>query len=544
MKKFANFPWMAFACLLMELLALIFVTLMLICPAPFEHSNLAVIVVQPTINSSIANSTSPIFNNSTSSSGSSSTLPPLNISSTSSVSNSTSSTSAPVSSITSSLRNNTASSNTSSTSPHASTATTDEMRTASATPAATTLVKREIIDNSTYPGRFKQSERLDNQTESALLNGTAATTQNNNSTLLLRIGPLGSCFRTSDNVETCTSAKLNSKYDFTLLQGAGFITSGLPSGMSTYPLVLLILVIFLTLKVAFDATVTFLPENQLPYSFSSLSSGWQIGSNWLVSGATIVLAVATGIQRTKMSTAVKNFNTANQTFTMDSIPLFAETGTSFGFVWIATILLAAVFFCKRIAIKRHVITERAKMELLAHSDAAKYSSQAPLPLYRAASYEDTLTAHQTNRRSGLALLRDLLNSSSKGTSDSHKRPPAAASDISLPTIVLDDYLRRHYHHHHHDQEEVVLPRAPSSVEYLSDYRMQAKESPPFSAYQSSLGSEGKAKEEARYVEDVRQKMASPAPSYWTMSERAQDFQARREKEREYMAELRKQRSLR
>jgi hypothetical protein len=258
------------------------------------------------------------------------------------------------------------------------------------------------------------------------------------------------------------------------------------------------------------------------------------------------LAIASGVQRNKMSTAVKSFNTANQTNTMNSVPLLAQTGTSFGFIWISVLLLAASFLFNRIAIKRQAMLDRAKQQLLA-DPANRYNiEQQPLPMYSRSSYKfnnvhEAAKAVETKRYSGLQSIREYLQSS-KRADDASSRTPHSGSEISLPTKVLDDYIRRHYHPSDYESE---LPKAVK-VDYLNDTRRFAKESPPFHAYQSSLDGDyhHRRQEEANYVEEVRHRLATPAPSYWTMPERDQQDspQSRREKEREYMAELRRQRS--
>jgi hypothetical protein len=165
-------------------------------------------------------------------------------------------------------------------------------------------------------------------------------------------------------------------------------------------------------------------------------------------------------------------------------------------------------------------------------------------MYSRTSYHDPApTSYNAKRGSGgLRVIREYLHPN-KVDSSQHTHNHHSSSEISLPTKVLDDYIRRHYHPSDYSSSE-QLPKA-ASLGYLHDYRRYVKESPPFHAYQSSLDGESRSKEEAaQYIEEVRQKMATPAPNYWTMPDRDQQdsLQTRREKEREYMAELRWQRS--
>ncbi|UZJ56528.1 hypothetical protein CBS101457_005848 [Exobasidium rhododendri] len=559
--KAGKISWLSVACLLMEGVALIFVTLVLICPAPFEHSNLALIVVGPSINT-------------TSTSGNSS------YTSTSSISNATH-----FGSETSSVAphsTNSANANISTASPintDVSKAVSDSLPTATASTSSSTTRTESVATaipskraGLLYTPMVMKREKLSPNTTGIIANSSVSKV---NSTVLLRIGPLGSCFRDSDNVETCTSARLYSSYDYTQLESASFTTDGLVSGMSTYPIILLIIVISLCVKVALDTAVIVAPKTTLLESISSPSSTWHTIANWLICGLAIVLVIASGIEKNKLSNDVDSFNTSNLNKTIDATPLTASTGTSFGFLWIAVALLIVSFLFKRFGIKKQQATDRAMHQVQENYGQAYLEQQLHHQLpYQSPSFinhaktmnssshnqwhveQQSDTATKSRRQSGLDVLRHFLPSHfAKSAAASYPAHTMAGdSGITNPatatneTLILDDFVRRHYYA---PSSESVLAAPP--IRYVTNdaHRMQAKESPPFHSYQTSFEGDqqtyNRAKRDAAgeaslYAEDIRSKMASPAPTYWTSNDRVQNIQDRREQERLYMAELRKLRS--
>ena len=378
-----------------------------------------------------------------------------------------------------------------------------------------------------------QHERLPSPVPSAssVVNTTIAASK-----LLLRLGPLGSCFRTEENVRTCTPARLTSHYDYTRLQAAGMTTDGLPEGMSSYPLLLLLVIVALLIKTVAGIAVIAAPTRLVPASASSVTSAWQVGANWVVCGVAILVCIATGVKRSSLSGSADSFNTANAANKSigGGIPLVAETGTSFGIIWISAGLLFTAFFVKRVGIKKQTAIERARGQFEIENAARNEFLDKRQKTIISGEYPTYQTGTTPPKRASaaLALLRSFLPTTTHG-------PTAEAPSLPsvTPAMALDDFYP-------HSQTRPPPRTAPplSHFGYLGDTRIHAKESPPFHAYQRSFDEAVRAKDSSAYGDEERQRMASPAPSYWTSSERAHDTQSRRERERQYMAELRRQRS--
>lgn len=358
-------PWLALIAGCLQWTVLILMTLILVCPSPWEHSFISLLVISP----QQQNNTNKVSVTAASQTGSSNApaIKSTQIAST---------------------NGNASSSNTPSTTlpdryPSVQTAVAQSENN----------VKREPIEGIESIQQPQIKEVLPNSTFSSPLGGgenvTAVNvTQPSQSTseIQLRLGPLGSCFRSAAGHESCTPAKLTADYQYKGLQASmnNTASSGinvqdiLPDSMTFYATILLLLIIGL-LCVCICSTVHLIivlrkakqlqetiSASQIISSYFTPTSFWQnmmaIVTKWVIVVIALILVVSSAIQKYRLSNAKNSFNSATP-IANGSIALEADTGSAFGFAWVSTILLLIAFWLQRTAIKRESVLQNARKEL-------------------------------------------------------------------------------------------------------------------------------------------------------------------------------------
>ncbi|KAK0555596.1 hypothetical protein OC861_000176 [Tilletia horrida] len=198
---------------------------------------------------------------------------------------------------------------------------------------------------------------------------TTTSTSSGTTRIKLSIGPLGSCFWSSAGIRQCTGATLDPHFNLSALTLGTQNTisiSGLPDSMggSTRSNILLAAVIVLLITTSLAAVPCL--ASQWPDSFGFLLEPGSAESAyrslrkfsiWALAVIFVLLMGAAVSLRFTYSSAVTAFNAVNQhsplptALTEDgdgvNVGLQAQTGNSFGLLWIASFGLAFLFWMER-----------------------------------------------------------------------------------------------------------------------------------------------------------------------------------------------------
>ncbi|PWN34433.1 uncharacterized protein FA14DRAFT_157088 [Meira miltonrushii] len=456
---YAKLPWLATFATCLQWISLILITLILVCPSPWEHNSVSLFVITPQQSNTVSISVPPP------SSTSSSVSPSIAASQPAS---------------------NDPASSTSSLPAHY-----PAIQTAAAQSGAN--VKREPIDDTIMAQQPQIKEVISNSSFPSPLGGGVNVTSVNVSQLTepsswiqLRIGPLGSCFRTADGRESCTPAKLAASYQYKGLQGIMNTTASpginvqelLPDSMTFYATVLLLLTIMLLCVCIFTTThlvLLFRHNKQLQQSttasqaittFFKPTSMWKslmtAITKWFLIVIAMILVVASAIQKYRLSNAKNSFNSANP-IANGSVALQADTGDAFGFAWVSTILLIITFWLQRTANRRENALDTARKEL-----------QKTLPQH--------LINNDADGKSGGQSTLIMSNLSRSATLPPYTPPPTQGSQEQ--GYFPQDSKRGNTNEL--DSFAYGLPSLQKA--YESTGRLNAaKSSPPFQMYQSEFG---------------------------------------------------------
>lgn len=444
----SNFPWLASIATCLQWISLILITLIFVCPSPWEHNSISLFVISPVQQQQ--QQQPPNFTSS-----SVTTLP-----SQSTVMTSNDSTSSTPSS-SSSLPNRY---------PAIQTAVTQ---------SGTTNTKREPIENAPY----QINEVLPNS--SLPVNITALNTTTTTTSLIqLRIGVLGSCFRTREGHESCTPAKITAIYQYKGLQSAINSTSSinveeiLPDNMTFYATILLFLIVLLLCVCIFTSVHIFLffrQNKEIQQSMSAsqaittffqptstLHSITTIISKFLTAILALVLVVSSAIQKYKLSNTKNSFNSANPIMNDSMTTLQADTGNAFGFAWISTLFLIIAFWLQRTANRRENALRNARKEI-----------QKSLPQHFKQDSQQQQQQQQTM----------MMNNLSRSATLPPYTPPPPQQQKEQGYD-----LKRTGNQSEFDSSSFIngLPSLQKAYESIGRFNA-AKSSPPFSTYQNEFG---------------------------------------------------------
>lgn len=553
-------PLMPIIALLMEILALLFITLVLVSPIPFEHNSISLLVVspQPSQASVISSQSAP-----------EQTLPQQPINTT--LSTESSPLTANLSSTDHKETVESATSQAGASSPSVIT----PAPAATVIPSANLLPGRRSYDQ--YGGSLNRREEL-NETitgvsRASVSNGSAAVSEaSSQSKLLMRLGPLGNCFRVpSGKVETCSSPKLTPEYDYsTFLQSLVlYVVSGdnsstvnvplsnnvnatqalsdLPKTMTTYPTVLLLVIICqIFVVIVWTAQMFQMLQRIRSQNESSpqilLTPLWAkiaLVSRWTILVATAILVVMSGIEKFNLSQAKNSFNSAmikmnttqitSSDQSQSSVILQADTSNGFGFVWCSSMMLLLALWLRRLWVRRqlqqaHVLAAHPKDEELQEVSLPPILLKTPVP---SASSSETL-----RNQASLPSIRTAF----------HHIPKEGAKDSPPPFSTYDGHSDSRKQGVSSaisansgcpEREEILLPEDFVSTRYASrkctgdgcsDVGMGCPQTHTCTNLQRSYHPSSRT--------------PSPAPNYWATEWGQQE----KERERQYMAELRRHRS--
>lgn len=460
--KNSNLPWLATFATCLQWISLVLITLILVCPSPWEHNSVSLFIISPQQQSSTGS-----IGLAVPSSTVSNIYPSSTFSQTASNGSATSTSSLP--------------------------ARYPAVQTAAAESGAN--IKREPIENAGLAAQQPQiKEVISNSSFPSPLGGDvnvtmANTTRSDQSSSLiqLRLGPLGSCFRTTDGHESCTPAKLAASYQYKGLQSSMNTTASpgfnvqelLPDSMTFYATVLLLLTILL-LCVCICTTahliLLFRHNRQLQQSISAsqaISTFFKPASllqslvtaitKWFLIVIAMILVVSSGIQKYRLSNAKNAFNSANP-IANDSIILQADTGNAFGFAWVSTLLLVIAFWLQRTANRRESAMSNARKEL---------QKSLPQHLINNNNDADGKSSNQTTF---------LMNNLTRSATLPPYTPPPIQGSQEYGYFPQD---MKRGNPNEFDSIAHGLPSLQKAYDFTGRLNV-AKSSPPFSTYQSEF----------------------------------------------------------
>ncbi|KAE8243918.1 hypothetical protein A4X13_0g6891 [Tilletia indica] len=276
----------------------------------------------------------------------------------------------------------------------------------SASPVPTTVPASQSPTTSATPNATST-----NSTPPATASPSQSSVPSGTSSIKMFFGPLGSCFWSQDGIRDCSPASLNPKYNVTALISAtqgSISTAALPESLSgsTRSAILLAGVIVLTISSAL-ALVPILATLH-PDQFGAVLDAGPLEQNfrtakslmvWALGIMAVLLVGASVSLRFTLNGAINAFNAANQQVALSpsltdggkatNVGLHAQTGNSFGFLWITSFFLGTLFWVERRRARQAEAIAQARTQI--DAEEARRSAKAlkvePVPPYQPARPE-------------------------------------------------------------------------------------------------------------------------------------------------------------
>lgn len=491
----------------LQLTTLVLLFIVFMCPNPFGSSDVTLMVIRPVVLSgnqtmgAAATSAGPVF-------GGNSSLSVTQVT-TSSPGTTNAETTMPPSTVTS----NSSSIASSRPTPRAvenynsSTTTADEVSSPSATPL---ILERLNVTSATNP--------TSNDTASTGLPGTVSYSSTSLSWLELKYGAMGGCLRSVGNKRTCTPASLSPSLttpNGDLASSSHFDVRGLPDHFNkTFPI--LLLTSFITAFVLLLVSIPTLLARTLPTRYAAYLSPDSAVQRHLttiqryalyVRLCVVVLMLIAGIGlRMQMSKAVYAFNAANSTRLLSAsslrddspvttVGLQAYTGSAFGLLWAAVVLLLIETWLERRRLRREEAILQARKDIegqygreifeMVRGVATKGNSETRVPVdatptpaasssapshdeEKARLYSQLQEAVQRE----IQLSRQLDEERQAGLRLAQRSRRIPVPEWEAPPFSRSQPQPQPQHIHHHDTYDVKVTH-PSELDRAPSYRTSA-----------------------------------------------------------------------